>query len=197
MTIKELYETLADPAFQDHFTGDLFFKAYMYMYEPEKEYSIREEIRIIKTRLKRPNNFIDVLVIDIFQLFQEYLKTRSFGNKTKYDYMLDVEEKDGDKVMQSLKRETADPKFYEYLNTEIRNHFNTEDMFKKSYVFVHGFGQIYPYLRTSNFINRFEKYITDYKIVLFYPGTYKGDFELFGMLDDKNPYRTIKLINEI
>ena len=50
--------------------------------------------------------------------------------------------------------------------------------------------------KSQDIKNLTEKYITNYKIVLFYPGRYKGDFELFGLLDDKNPYRTIKLINE-
>lgn len=197
MTIRELYEKLADPAFQDHFTGDLFFKAYMYIYDPSKEYEIREEIADIKKRLKRPNNFINVLVIDIFKEFTSYLKSQSFGKQSLYDYLLGKESQDTDKVRDSLKRSASDAKFSKFLFDLIDEHLNTEDNLKKSYVFIHGFGQLYPYLRTSHFINKFEKYITNYKIVLFYPGKYDGDFELFGMLDDKNPYRTIKLINDL
>jgi len=196
MTVKELYDLLANPDFQDHFTGDLFFKAYMYMYKPEEEYKMREEILGIKKRLKRPNNFIDVFVIDIFQLFQDFLKDKKFGKTPMLDFLLNAEQSDSKKVKQSLERETANPKFYEFVDQEIQSHRNSGNTLRKSYVFVHGFGQIYPYLRTSKFISRFEKFITDYKIVLFYPGIYKGSFELFGLLNDKNPYRTIKLINE-
>jgi len=49
MTITELYNQLADKDFQDHSTGDLFFPAYMYMYDPTKEYEIDNEILDIKT----------------------------------------------------------------------------------------------------------------------------------------------------
>jgi len=197
MTVDELYEKLADPDFQDHFTGDLFFKAYMYMYKPEEEYKMRREILKLQKRLKRPNSFVDVLVLNIFQLFQDYLASRSFGDKPLLQFLLDMEKADSKKVRGSLDREAGNPKFYEYINDQIRLHLSSSSSLKKSYVFVYGFGQIFPYLRTSKFINRFEKYITDYKIVLFYPGNYKVDFELFGLMNDKNPYRTIKLINEI
>lgn len=197
MTVKELYDLLADPDFQDHYTGDLFFKAYMYMYNPEEEYNMRDDILKIKERLKRPNNFIDVLVLDIFQELQNYLKNKKFGAKAMLEFLLEIEKKDPEKVKQSLVREASNPKFYEFVNQKIQDHFKSDTDLQKSYVFVHGFSQIYPYLRTHKFINRFEKYITNFKIVLFYPGNYKGDFELFGLLKDKNPYRTIKLINEI
>ena len=40
MTIQELYDLLASDDFQRADTGNLFFPAYMYMYEPENEYEI-------------------------------------------------------------------------------------------------------------------------------------------------------------
>lgn len=43
MTIKELYDQLCDKDFQDHYTGNLFFPAYMFMYDAEKEYEIDQE----------------------------------------------------------------------------------------------------------------------------------------------------------
>lgn len=55
MTITELYNQLADKNFQDPLTGNLFFPAYMYVYDPEKEYEIQQEIINIKERLYRPN----------------------------------------------------------------------------------------------------------------------------------------------
>ncbi len=54
MTITELYTQLADKDFQDHETGNLFFPAYMYMYDAQKEYEIDKEILDIKNRLHRP-----------------------------------------------------------------------------------------------------------------------------------------------
>ena len=69
MTITELYNQLSDKDFQDHQTGNLFFPAYMYMYDATKEYEIDREILDIKNRLHRPNNYLDVMVLDIFEEF--------------------------------------------------------------------------------------------------------------------------------
>ena len=44
MTITELYTQLENEDFKDHETGNLFFPAYMYMYNAEKEYEINAEI---------------------------------------------------------------------------------------------------------------------------------------------------------
>ena len=72
--------------------------------------------------------------------------------------------------------------------------FNTD---KKSYVFVTGFGEIFPYLRASKFISNFEKYTTGkFKVVVFYPGRVDQFCHLFDKLNDDNPYRAIKLIND-
>ena len=54
MTIAELYTHLANDDFKDYETGNLFFPAYMYMYNAENEYQIDAEILDIKNRLHRP-----------------------------------------------------------------------------------------------------------------------------------------------
>ena len=77
MTITELYEQLADPEFKDPATGDLFFPAYMYTYDPELEREIDAEIQNIKERLHRPNTYVDVLVLDIFDELCAYLETQN------------------------------------------------------------------------------------------------------------------------
>ena len=79
MTITELYNQLANKDFQDHETGNLFFPAYMYTYDPEKEYEVDAEITDIKHRLHRPSNYLDVMVLDIFEEFVSYLKQEKFG----------------------------------------------------------------------------------------------------------------------
>ena len=74
-----------------------------------------------------------------------------------------------------------------------------DDGFIRPYVFLYGIGNIYPYLRTSSFLNRYEKYnrSSRYKIILFYPGDADGaSFKLFGTLDDHHTYRAIVLMNE-
>ena len=65
MTITELYERMSNKEFQDPATGNLFSNAYMYLYPPENENQIHDEILVIKERLKRPNNYLDVLILEI------------------------------------------------------------------------------------------------------------------------------------
>jgi hypothetical protein len=45
-------------------------------------------------------------------------------------------------------------------------------------------------------MNNFEKYIQKYKIILFYPGEVKENYNLFKLLNDENLYRAIHLINQ-
>ncbi|GEO05552.1 hypothetical protein AAE02nite_32160 [Adhaeribacter aerolatus] len=196
MTITQLYEQLANKDFQDPTTGNLYFPAYMYMYDPEQEYQIQAEIQNIRDRLYRPNSYLNVLVIDIFQEFLSFLKGNNFGKKTKYEFFLEQETIKPEKVDESLKRDANSDRFINYLHTRIQEHFSVSGDFEVGYVLVHGFGAIFPYLRASKFLNNFEKYISSrYKIILFYPGEAKEHYNLFGLLNDENLYRAIKLLN--
>lgn len=195
MTINELYDLLCDEDFQDHKTGSLFFPAYLYIYDPTKEYYIREQIQQMKERLIRPNTYVDVLILNLFTEFLDYLKAKDFGGRPLLDALLENELKDSGRVTESLRREATRGKFLSELNNKIKEHIEPSDDMKKSFVFVHGFGEIYPYLRASKFLSNFEKYISGYKIILFYPGTAKDYYSMFDLLNDENPYRAIKLIN--
>lgn len=195
MTIPELFVLLCDEAFQDPSTGNLFFPAYMYIYKPEKEYYIREQIADMKKRLIRPNTFVNVLVINLFEEFRSYLESREFGKENLLAVLIKKEATDYNTVEQTLKREANTQTFYAWVNDKIQQHLKNVDSFNKSYVFVQGFGEIYPYLRASKFLSNFEKYISGYKIIMFYPGSAKDYYSMFNLLNDENPYRAIKLIN--
>jgi hypothetical protein len=97
-----------------------------------------------------------------------------------------------------LIRNASDEKFFEWVDKRIREHVNHENELTKSFVFLYGFGQMFPYLRTNTFLSNFEKYNhgEDFKIIVFYPGHSQGNsFSLFDVLDDANTYRSITLIN--
>ena len=195
MTIPELFDLLSDSAFQDPNTGNLFFPAYMYVYSPDKEYYIRQQIEEIKKRLIRPNTYIDVLAINLFEEFRNFLESREFGAEDLLSMLLKEESSEPDKVEQTLRREANNKNFFAWVNDIIQEHLKQTDSFKKSYVFVNGFGEMYPYLRASKFLSNFEKFISGYKIIMFYPGSAKENYSLFNLLNDENPYRAIKLIN--
>ena len=196
MTITELYKQLSDKDFQNHQTGNLFFPAYMYMYDPGKEYEVDAEILDIKNRLHRPTNYLDVMVIDIFEVFIEYLKQEKFGRDTKFNYYSKQESLKPDAVDKSLKMDAYSQRFLGFLSSKIEEHFTQANESEVAYVFVKGFGSSFPYIRASRFMNNFEKYIKGYKLIMFYPGEAKNYFSLFGLLKDENLYRAIKLINE-
>ena len=195
MTITELYHQLSDKGFQDHQTGNLFFPAYMYMYNPELEYEVEKEILDIKNRLHRPNNYLDVMVLDIFEEFVNYLKMEKFGFGTKYEFYLEHEKNKAQAIEKSLNKDAYDVRFMNYLNNKIvEHHSNTE--YEVAYVLMKGFGNAFPYIRASRFMSNFEKHIKGFKLIMFYPGVAKGYYSLFGLLQDENLYRAIKLINE-
>jgi BREX protein BrxB len=195
MTITELYNQLADKDFQDYQTGDLFFPAYMYMYDAQKEYEIDKEILDIKNRLHRPNNYLDVMIIDIFEEFINFLKETKFGKNSKYDFYLLHEDNKPDAVDNALRQDAYDDRFLKFLDHKIKSHLEEAKPYEVSYVFIKGFGNAFPYIRTSRFFNNFEKYIKGYKLIMFYPGEAKTYYSLFGLLKDENLYRAIKLIN--
>ena len=78
-------------------------------------------------------------------------------------------------------------------------HVSKVDEYKRPYVFLYGLGNIYPYLRASTLLNRYEQ-VNDssrYKVILFYPGeTDTATFKLFGTLEDNHTYRAIVLMND-
>ncbi len=195
MTITELYHKLNDKDFQNHLTGNLFFPAYMYMYDPAKEYEIDAEILHIKERLHRPTNYLDVMVMDIFEEFLAFLQTQRFGNFSKLEFFLQQEGAKPDQVDKSLRQAAHDDRFYTWLNDRIVQHLQAAGDAQVAYVFVKGFGAIFPYMRASKFMNNFEKFIHGYKLILFYPGEAKDYYHLFKLLDDENLYRAIRLIN--
>lgn len=196
MTITELVEKLENKEFQDYQTGNLFFPAYMYMYDIEKENEIDKEILNIRDSLYRPSNYLDVLLLDIFEEFLNYLSQEKFGRIGKLEYFLEHEIANSESVNKSLRQDAYNDKFLKFLEAKINDHLENASDYEVAFVFLKGFGRAYPYIRASRFMSNFEKYIDGYKLILFYPGKSREYYSLFGLLKDENLYRAIKLINE-
>jgi hypothetical protein len=196
MTVKELYEKLSNKDFQDYNTAKLFWPVYMYGYDPKEEYQIRQEILDIRDRLHRPNTYLNVLTLDIFGEFLAFLDASTFGKKNSLEFYLENESSKSDKVHQALIRDANDSKFQEWIHKRITAHLEASDKFEVAYVFIYGWGAIFPYLRTSRFLNNFEKNIGKYKLIVFYPGKVKPAYNLFGLVNDENLYRATTLIND-
>ena len=201
MTVEQLYEKLCSEKFQDPSNGDLFYNFFVYLYPPEKEYEMRDQIADIKEKILRPTNNIDVLTLDIYEEFCTYLKERKFGDEfdSRFDYYLQMEKEQPAEAEESLITQANSKKFMQHIHNRIMEHVSKVDEYRRPYVFLYGIGNMYPYLRTSTLLNKYEEFNETfrYKIILFYPGEQEGNsFKLFSKLEDHHTYRAIVLMNE-
>lgn len=205
MTVAELYDKLASKEFQDPANSDLFYNFFIFQYPVDGEVAMRRDIKEFKDNLVRPVNYIDVLTIDIFGEFCKYLDQRSFGkNPSMLNYLKDKDTKANnvaqhDSVTRSLSNEARSREFLQHIHEMILGHVSKVDDGKiRPYVFLYGFGTIYPYLRANEFLSLYEPLnkANRYKIILFYPGVFReGRFSLFGKLSDNHAYRAHVLVN--
>lgn len=200
LTIPELYQKLCEPTFQKPQYGDLFYNFFIYQYPASEEYAIREQIIDFKEKLVRPINNIDVLTLNLFEEFCQFLDQQNFGrNYSSYlQYVLEKEEQIPEAFLSTLRQKASGEAFFRFIHERILSHISIQDELHRPYVFVYGIGSIYPYLRTSEFQAKYEQFnATDkYKIILFYPGSQDGSrYKLFGVLDDQHTYRAVPLIN--
>lgn len=203
MTIEELYDKLNEPGFQDTANGDLFYNFFIYQYPAEKEYDIRRQIQEFKENLIRPTNYVDVLTLDLFEEFCKFLDQKKFLRfPSMLRYLLDKERdkpEEARNIENTLIRNAHLPEFVQYIHRHILDHISIEDDLRRPYIFLHGIGPMYPYLRVNEFLALYEDYNeTDkYKIIVFYPGHREDNsFRLFDTLPDNHTYRATLLINE-
>ena len=198
MTIPELYDYLRS----DHFMkqdGNIFYNYYIYQYPANKEYEMRRQIQEFKEKLERPTTFVDALVLDLFKVFCDYLAAEKFGDTSLLDDTFEGDKSHPELVTTELTAEANSDNFIRYVSDRINSHINSNNGYKHPYVFVHGIGKMFPYLRTNVFLTRYEKYndTSKYKIILFYPGHQEGNtFSLFDTLEDSHTYRATLLVNK-
>ncbi|KAA3613610.1 MAG: DUF1788 domain-containing protein [Calditrichaeota bacterium] len=196
MKIEDLFIELADKDFQEPSTGNLFFPAYIYQYDPKKEYEIRQSIADLHGRLIRPDIYVDCLILNIFDEFITYLREQELLGESLLELILAQEKEDPEEALGLLSEHAHSDVFLEYLHNTATKHFNFPAKYKKVYLLLHGFGSIYPYLRSSEFLKNFEKHLSGagYKLIVFYPGEYKNKYyHLFNMINDDNIYRATLL----
>lgn len=199
MTIEELYNYLCSPEFLDEKSGNIFYNYYIYQYPANKEYEMRRQIQEFKEKLERPTNFVNALELDLFKVFCEYLRNEKFGDTSLLDDTLEGDKTHPDMVTTELTSEANSDNFISFVRDKIKEHMATNDSYNKPYVFIHGIGKMFPYMRTNVFLTRYEKYNEPdkYRIILFYPGHQEGNsFSLFDTLEDSHTYRAILLVNK-
>lgn len=198
MTVDQLFAKLCSKEFQDVQNGDLFYNFFVFPYPANEEYAMRAQIDDFKKKLIRPTNYVDVLVLNLFDEFCTFLDKQSFGKKhpSYLNYLLEKDKTDTAAAMRALTLKANSEQFYRYIHDRIITHVMIDDDKVRPYVFLHGIGLMYPLLRTSVFLTNYEKYnkTSRYKVIVFYPGTVQGtDYELFGLINDHHTYRAIVL----
>lgn len=199
MTIQELYDYLNSPEFQNIKSGNIFYNYYIYQYPANQEYEMRRQIVEFKEKLERPTSFVNAMILDLFKVFCDYLRLESFGDNNLLDDTLEEDKNPDNMVTEELTTEANSDSFIHYISQRIEEHMSQNDGLNKPYVFVHGIGKMFPYLRTNVFLTRYEKYNdpNSYRIILFYPGHQQGNsFSLFDSLDDSHTYRATLLVNK-
>ena len=199
MTVQELYDYLNSPEFKDVKSGNIFYNYYIYQYSAAKEYEMQRQIVVFKQNLERPSSFINAMLLDLFQVFCDYLKAESFGPDSLFDVTLEDDKTQPDMVTQELTTEANSDDFILYVHDRIDEHLRINDGLNKPYIFIHGIGKMFPYLRTNVFLTRYEKYndTSLYKIILVYPGHQEGNsLSLFDTLEDAHTYRATLLVNQ-
>ena len=201
--VDKLYEKLCSPDFQNTAQGDLFYNYFIVPYDPKKEYETRERIQWYQDNLIRPTHFVNALHIDIFDTFCKFLDNQPFGKKypSYLRYLMEKEQKDhagSEGVARSLSQLSQSDNFIKHIRDLIVEHKSNETENKTPYVFISGFGNIYPYLRLSTFLNKYEEFnqTHEYKLIVFYPGQPEGNsFKLFDCFEDNHVYRASLILD--
>ncbi len=190
--IRELYAKLNSASFQSH--HGVAYNFHIVPYDVREERKVFEDIAHVVEDIRRPTDFIDILSIDLFGAFLEYLEAKPFGRgKNLREHLLAADSSAGSNVTPILSREAHDRAFLDFVYAKVTAHFaQPTGQLKRPYVFFYGVGQMFPYLRANEFLTKYEA-VNDasrYRVILFYPGTMRGGMlSLFGVLDDRNTYR--------
>ena len=202
MTIQELYDKLNSKEFQEN-DNSLFYNYYIYQYPADREYEMRAQLQDFKKNLVRPTSFVDVVMLDLFDTFCEFLDSQPFGKKygSKLHYILkkDNEPEKAKGVATMLTDNAHRREFFQFVHDKILSLSQENQDLSHPYVFVYGIGKMYPYMRSNEFLTAYEEFndTSKYKIILFYPGHREGNsFVLFDTLHDQHSYRAILLVNE-
>ena len=155
-------------------------KFYIFDYNPQDEYSIRNEIKKLKSRNQ------DIVEFDLYEMMLDIIEEQG--------YTEDVisAEKDYDK--QHLLSEIFQPILsVEEDDNEFLEKFKVVKDDGTKIILVTGVGKSYPVIRSHTILNNLQNIFKRNPVVMMYPGRYETKkamtLRLFDRLDDDNYYR--------
>lgn len=160
-------------------------KFYIFDYNPQDEYSIRNEIKKLKSRNQ------DIVEFDLYEMMLDIIEEQG--------YTEDVisAEKDYDK--QHLLSEIFQPILsVEEDDNEFLEKFKVVKDDGAKIILVTGVGKSYPVIRSHTILNNLQNIFKRNPVVMMYPGRYETKkamtLRLFDRLDDDNYYRAFPLV---
>ena len=160
-------------------------KFYIFDYNPQDEYIIRNEVEKLKTR--NP----DIVEFDLYEMMLEIIDQQG--------YMQDVIEAEKDYDKQHLLSEIFQPILsVEEDDNEFLEKFKAVDDDGSKIILVTGVGKSYPVIRSHTILNNLQNIFKRNPVVMMYPGRYETKkamtLRLFDRLDDDNYYRAFPLV---
>jgi len=156
---------------------------HIFDYPASDELRVREHLTFLIGHLAKTRTDLRVAHVNLFEMVVSTLAARGFLEKS-----FEKQTKEGDQVL--LK--ALAPMFESTkLSTAFAGcvHANETDL-----ILVSGVGSAYPLVRTHNLLSALQPQLGSTPLVLFYPGTYDGQYvRLFGKLSGPY-YRAFKLI---
>lgn len=160
-------------------------KFYIFDYNPQDEFNIRNEVKKLKSR--NPN----IIEFDLYEMMLEIIDQQG--------YMQDVIEAEKDYDKQHLLSEIFQPILsVEEDDNEFLENFKAVDDDGTKIILVTGVGKSYPVIRSHTILNNLQNIFKRNPVVMMYPGRYETKkamtLRLFDRLDDDNYYRAFPLV---
>lgn len=160
-------------------------KFYIFDYNPQDEYTIRNEVKKLKSR--NPN----IIEFDLYEMMLKIIDEQG--------YMQDVIEAEKDYDKQHLLSEIFQPILsVEEDGNEFLENFKAVDDDGTKIILVTGVGKSYPVIRSHTILNNLQNIFKRNPVVMMYPGRYETKkamtLRLFDRLDDDNYYRAFPLV---
>ena len=160
-------------------------KFYIFDYNPQDEFTIRNEVKKLKSR--NPN----IIEFDLYEMMLEIIDQQG--------YMQDVIEAEKDYDKQHLLSEIFQPILsVEEDDNEFLENFKAVNDDGTKIILVTGVGKSYPVIRSHTILNNLQNIFKRNPVVMMYPGRYEKKktmtLRLFDRLDDDNYYRAFPLV---
>ena len=156
-------------------------------FPPHEAVAMEQMVRQLANRLNQ--NGVRVLAINLYDLCVELLQERGI-----WELVLETEPTVSKAEFKELLQGVLDPEDYLVPAIAAKMRAAAFDV-----MFLHGVGEIYPYIRSHNILNNLQSTAKAQPTVLFFPGKYtqsaeKGaSLDLFGLLHDDKYYRAFNI----